>query len=257
MNAKRKVLGIDTNYKTVKGRKLGYMTGILYLAPAKISGFEVCPQRSEGCTAACLYTAGRGGMTKVQDARIAKTQWYFTDRDDFMLSLVRDIEALIRKAKREGLTPVVRLNGTSDIPFERVPVPTGSGDDWDGGHYSNVMVLFPDVQFYDYSKVTKRALLHAAGTMPANYHLTFSLNETNDDDARKVLAAGGNVAAVFFDAPAEFMGAPVVDGDASDVRFDDDKSALVQGLITTTEQGVVIGLTAKGAAKKDTSGFVR
>ena len=248
----KKLLGIDTNYKTAKGQKQGYMTGILYLAPANLSGFEVCPQRSPGCTAACLNTAGRGGMNCVQLSRLNKTLWYFDDRDGFMWQLIKDIEALVRKAKREGFTPVVRLNGTSDIPWERVTVP---GAD-------NIMGRFPDVQFYDYTKITKRALAHARGDMPSNYHLTFSMTEANDADCREVIEEGGNVAAVFAEIPSTFQVgtwdhytiAPVVDGDESDLRFND---SYPQGMRSLVRTGVVIGLKAKGKARKDTSGFVR
>lgn len=246
----KKLLAIDTNAKTVKGQKKGFMTGILYLAPAKLSGYEVCPQRSAGCTAACLNTAGRGAFNNVQASRIAKTKWYFEDRASFMAQLVKDIRALIRKAEREGFTPVVRLNGTSDIPWERVPVSSRQFG------LANIMGLFPDVQFYDYTKITKRALAHARGDMPANYHVTFSMTESNDDDADRVLAAGGNVAVVFKTIPATYRGAGVVDGDESDLRHLDAYDQ-AQGMASLKHSGVVVGLKAKGKARKDTSGFVR
>ena len=254
----KKLLNIDANAKTVKGQKQGYMTAILYLAPAKLSGYEVCPQRSAGCTKACLNTAGRGNMSGVQAARIAKTQWYFEDRYGFMVQLVKELSAFVRKAKRDGFIPVVRLNGTSDISWERVTVEGAVGG---GGTYGSIMSRFPDVQFYDYTKVTKRALASARGDMPANYVLTFSLTEANDTDALAVLQAGGNVAVVF-KGPALPRGAiysapegglvgrdsdytvPVVDGDLNDLRFLD-------------RTGVVVGLKAKGKARYDTSGFVR
>ncbi len=234
----KKLLGIDTNYKTAKGQAKGYMTGILYLSPADLSGYEVCPMRSPGCTAACLNTAGRGGMNSVQKSRLNKTRWYFNERDTFMAQLVKDIEALIRKAKREGYTPCVRLNGTSDIPWERVPV----------GEFANIMSMFPAVQFYDYTKITKRAIAHARGEMPANYHLTFSATESNKDDVLRVLAAGGNVAIVYFEQP---LGKPgVVDADETDLRFLDQSDDAVEG------RGLICALKAKGKARKDVSGFV-
>lgn len=243
----KKLLGIDSNYKTVKGQSKGYMTGILYLAPADLSGYEVCPQRSKGCTEACLNTAGRGGMTSVQKSRINKTRWYFNERDTFMAQLVKDIDALIRKADREGFTPVVRLNGTSDIPWERIPLKTVEhGIDVE---YPNIMTMFPDVQFYDYTKITKRALAHARGEMPANYHITFSATESNQDDCAKVAVAGGNVAVVYREQP---LGSDmVIDGDLTDLRFLDDKERKIAGM------GLVVALKAKGKARKDTSGFVR
>lgn len=230
----KKLLAIDTNAKTVKGQKKGYMTGILYLAPADMSGFNVCPQASAGCKAACLNTAGRGAFSNVQASRLSKTLWYFNDRASFMSQLVKDIDALIRKANREGFIPVVRLNGTSDIPWERIPV----------AGMPNIMALYPDVQFYDYTKITKRAVAHALGEMPDNYHLTFSATEANGYDCDTILLLGGNVAAVYR-VPPEGMGKHgYVNGDESDLRFLD-------------PAGVTVVLKAKGKARKDTSGFVR
>jgi len=225
-----KLLNIDANAKTVKGQGRGYMTAILYLAPADESGYEVCPMASAGCRKACLNKAGMGAFSTVQAARIAKTRLYFEDRAAFMAQLVSEVRAFIRKAIKLGLIPVVRLNGTSDIPWERVPVEGKA----------NIMELFPSVQFYDY---TKR---HNRRNLPANYHLTFSLAEDNDSRAGAAATNGANIAVVFRTDkfPTTFMGMPVVDGDTDDLRFLDGR-------------GVVVGLKAKGPAKKDTSGFVR
>ena len=165
-----KLLNIDTNAKTVKGQARGYMTAILYLAPANLSGYEVCPKRTAGCTAACLNSAGRGAFSNVQKARIAKTKFFFENRSAFMAQLVKEIEKFLILAAKKGLIPVVRLNGTSDIPWERVP----------HRGYPNVMRIFPGIQFYDYTKRTNRKGL------PSNYHLTFSLAEDNDLDALNV-----------------------------------------------------------------------
>jgi hypothetical protein len=150
MERPKKLLAIDTNAKTVKGQKIGFMTGILYLAPEKLSGYQVCPMASAGCKAACLNTAGRGSFSNVQKSRIAKTKWYFEDRETFMAQLVKDVSALVRKAERDGFTPLVRLNGTSDIPWERVPVKPVVGSTYAmryGATVPNIMALFPDVQF--------------------------------------------------------------------------------------------------------------
>lgn len=217
------------NFKTTKGEKLGILTGILYLAPAKISGYEVCPRRSEGCTAACLYTAGMGAFSTVQQARINKTRMFFEQRDAFMDQLRKDIKALVRKAKKANMTPAIRLNGTSDIEWTRF----------------GLMEEFFDVQFYDYTKVYSRLL----DERPANYHITFSKNESNDEECEKALKLGVNVAAVFSTKKGELFPKSwrdyfVYDGDDTDVRFEDPKG------------GFVIGLRAKGRAKKDLSGFV-
>jgi len=211
------------NYKTVKGEKLGYLTGILYLAPAKISGYEVCPRRSAGCTAACLYTAGMGAFSNVQQARIKKTKQFFEDRDNFLMQLRKDITALVRKAKKTNMTPAIRLNGTSDIEWTRF----------------GIMEEFPDVQFYDYTKVLKRL----KQPIPKNYHITFSRSESNQADVESALRLRFNVAVVFNKLPETYLGRPVINGDETDVRFADAK-------------GVIVGLTAKGKGKKDLNNFV-
>ena len=236
-----KLLSVGSDAKTIKGDKLGILTGVLYLAPADVSGHEVCPKASAGCKAACLYTAGRGVFTSTQNARIAKTQRFFADREGFMADLVSDIKALIRKANREGLVPAVRLNGMSDIAWEKIRVTV------DGVEYRNLMFAFPDLQFYDYTKIRGRK---SALALP-NYHLTFSLAEDNDDDAEIAIREGYNVAVVMDlkktdPKPSVWKGHPVVDGDDTDVRFFDPKKG-----------GHVVALFAKGKARKDTSGFVR
>ena len=225
------------NPKIQKGTKLGYLSFILHLAPATLSGKETCPKRTAGCTAACLNTAGRGGMFKrgentniIQEARIRKTRMFFEDRDAFMKALYHDVRKGIRQAERLGLTPVFRLNGTSDLAWEKYTV--GTTD-------LNLFELFPTVQFYDYTKVLGRKV-----SQYANYHLTFSAADGNDADVQKAVAQGMNVAMVFDKLPAEFMGRTVNDADEHDLRFLDPLNTIA-------------GLKAKGRAKKDTSGFVR
>ena len=224
------------NPKIQKGTAKGYLSFILHLAPADLSGKETCPKRTAGCTAACLNTAGRGGMFKkgentniIQQARIRKTQEFFADRDSFMAQLFKDINKGIRQAEKLGLKPVFRLNGTSDLSWEKYEV-LGA---------KNIFALFPTVQFYDYTKVLGRKV----SDIP-NYHLTFSAADGNDADVAKALAQGMNVAMVFDKVPAEYMGKEVLDADEDDLRFLDKK-------------GCIAGLKAKGRAKKDTSGFVR
>ena len=129
---RKNLLTISTDANTVKGEKLGILTGVLYLAPADVSGYEVCPKASAGCKAACLYTAGRGVMAPVVAGRINRTLWLHEDRDSFMDTLVADIQRLIRKAARKGMVPAVRLNGTSDIAWE-TPREDGPGIEWASG----------------------------------------------------------------------------------------------------------------------------
>lgn len=228
-----KLLNIDANAKTVKGQKKGYLTAIMYMAPAKSSGYEVCPMRSNGCTEACLNTAGRGKMNMVQASRIKKTKMFMEQRAEFMLKLEKEIELYLRKAKREGMKPTIRLNGTSDIVWEKISY-VGA----DGKRHKSIIHKYPKVQFYDY---TKR---HIRKDLPKNYHLTYSLAEDNDKRAKKAIANGMNIAVVFDELPKSFWGLKVVDGDETDLRFKDGKKK-------------VVGLKAKGRAKHDKSGFVR
>ena len=232
------LLNIDNNAKTIKGQAYGYMTGVLYLAPYTTSGHLVCPSASPGCIEACLFTAGRGGMNIVQNARIAKTQLLFSDRQIFLTLLLDEYVRLERKAKKEGLIPIVRLNGTSDLPWEKFKLDACDGN--------NLMESYPDLQHYDYTKIFPRMIKFLEGKLPSNYYLLFSLSEENEKQARQVLALGGSVAVVFQNGlPDTFWGYEVVDGDEHDIRY-------LQGQV-----GKVIGLKAKGRARKDTSGFVR
>lgn len=236
------------NPKTLKGMQQGFNTYILHLAPANLSGFETCPKRTEGCTAACLNTAGRGGMIKkgettntIQQARIRKTKLFFESRDAFMHQLVKDIQLAIKQSAKKGLVPVFRLNGTSDLSWEKYPVKSLSVQ---GVTYSNIFEAFPNVQFYDYTKVLGRKVSHIA-----NYHLTFSAADGNDNDVTKAIVQGYNIAVVFgikkgTPMPNQSYSKPVFNGDESDLRFLDPK-------------GVIVGLYAKGKAKKDTTGFVK
>ena len=214
------------NTKTLKGEKYGYKTYIMHLAPSLISGFQTCPKASAGCAAACLNKAGMGAFSNVQLARINRTKMFFQERDVFMTQLANEIRRAVKKAKKEGLQLLVRPNGTSDIPWEKIRV--------EGAR--NIFELFPEVQFYDYTAIPNR-------TVPENYHLTFSRKESNSADVATALRNGLNVAVVFDKLPATYLGRPVVSGDDTDIRVNDPK-------------GVVVGLKAKGPAKKDLSGFV-
>jgi len=212
------------NPKIQKGTKLGYLSFILHLAPSTLSGKNTCPKATPGCIAACLNTAGRGGMFKrgettnmIQQARIRKTKMYFEQRDLFLATLEADIRKAIKFAEKQGLIPVFRLNGTSDLSVEK----------W------GIIEKFPTVQFYDYTKVLGRKVSH----LP-NYHLTFSKADGNDADVAEALMQGMSVVAVYDKIPE---GVP--SADETDLRFLDPK-------------GIMLGLKAKGRAKKDYSGFV-
>jgi hypothetical protein len=224
------------NAKTSKGESLGILTGILYLAPARESvpfgGGNLCPMASKGCQDVCLFTAGRGSFKQVRNARIAKTVYFFQHREAFLEDLEKSLYALQDRAESLGMRPAVRLNGTSDYPFFKMPL----------------MRKFRHLQFYNYTKVYSRMIDYCDGKLPENEHLTFSRSETNETQCADILARGGNVAVVFstrkgWPLPAEYLGRPVIDGDTHDVRFLDPR-------------GVVVGLRAKGKARADKSGFV-
>jgi hypothetical protein len=219
-----KLLSVDSDAKTTKGRKGGYLTGILYLAPKNEAGTkDLCPWASEGCTKACLYTAGRAQVfPAIKAARIRKTHWMIADRRGFLAQLDKDIRALARKAYREGMLPAIRLDGTSDIQLAE--------------RFSR---KYPSIQFYDYT-----ARPRPWQRITSNYHLTFSRKENNKNDCLNALANGINVAVVFRGGlPSEYMGHPVIDGDLSDLRFLD-------------QSPVIVGLKEKGEAKRDETGFV-
>ena len=236
------------NPKTIKGEAKGFLTFILHLAPTDLSGYNTCPKATEGCKKACLNTAGRGGMFKpggtnaIQEARKRKTRFFFENREAFMEELGKDIIKAINYSRKKNLTPVFRLNGTSDLSWEKYELPIRTKEGLKI-IYENVFDAFPNVQFYDYTKVLGRKV-----DAIRNYHLTFSHAESNGGDVMSALHQNMNVAVVFNvkkkDAlPKEWRGIEVVDGDESDLRFLDPK-------------GKIIGLKAKGKAKKDETGFV-
>ena len=234
-----KLLGVDTNAKTIKGEKYNIKTAILYFMPAKQSGEQLCPMAAiAGCEKACLFTAGRGAMNSVYLSRLRKTLYFNQYRDLFMHQLHNELIRERAKAKRKGYKLIVRLNGTSDIRWENIPV---SG-------YANIMQALPDIQYYDYTKLANRK------NVPANYDLTFSYSGVSEylPFVQKAVANGERIAVVFRNraivaamlANGEtFLGLPVVDGDNSDIRHLDPK-------------GAVVALYAKGKARRDQSGFV-
>jgi hypothetical protein len=238
---KKQVLLSTNNHKTIKGEKLGYMTYILYMSPfrANSKGINVCSHASQGCVDSCLVGSGFGGMYEnVKIGRVKKTEYFLKDRIGFLFQLKDEIEKAINKNKDKAIV-TFRLNGTSDLPYEKYRI-------FEGG--KNIFELFPDNQFYDYTKNH----LRFDKELPSNYHLTFSRSETNDVKAMSLLKRGFNVAIVFDKLPNEYKGFKVVNGDETDLRFLDEK-------------GVIVGLkykknTGKGGAEKNklafSSGFV-
>lgn len=222
------------NAKTIKGEKFNWKTYILYMSPSKFntSGFNMCSHSTEGCRKSCLFTAGRGQMNRVQMARLHKTEYFLRENDLFINHIVKEIKKAIKQ--KHGMNVCVRLNGTSDIMFEDIPV----------GGFDNIMSMFPEVQFYDYTKNHERF----DKVLPSNYHLTLSYSGKNEKECMEVLSKGYNVAIVFgvkdsSGLPKEYNGYPVINGDEHDLTF-------------IAPSGSIIGLKAKGKGKKDMSGFV-
>lgn len=214
----------STNAKTVKNEIPTY---ILYLAPADtIISHNLCPFASAGCKSSCLYSAGRGRFTNVQESRINKAKFWAYDRAKFYAQLSNELQQL----EKRKIKTAVRLNGTSDIDHIDLLY-----------RYTGINYLYSKyLVFYDYTKninVYKKYI-------NTSYKLTFSMSETNFDQVHDVLNMGGNVAAVFRNyLPNQFMGFDVINGDLTDLRINDPKN-------------VIVGLIAKGDAKKDRSGFV-
>lgn len=219
----------STNYKTAKNELLTY---ILYLAPGNISGINICPFASTGCLSSCLYSAGRGAFNNVQLARLNKTLIFKENRPKFYIQLAEELLKIHDKAIKQNIDIAIRLNGTSDIDHLNELI-RHTGIDFLDSFYGSL-------KFYDYTKninIVKKYL-------NSNYKITFSRSEINDSNVLDVLKNGGNVAIVFKnELPLTYNGYKVINGDESDLRYYD-------------ESNVIVGLKAKGKAKKDVSGFV-
>ena len=212
------------NSKTIKGEKLGYMTYILYLAPhtQNSKGINLCSHASKGCAKACLFGSGAARFDNVQLGKTNKTEWFLDNRQEFLEKLDKEIVAIKNKAKHKDtnnvLIPTIRLNGTSDIPFEKFKIRDNK----------NIFELHSDIQFYDYTKNH----LRFQKVLPTNYHLTFSMSEDNKEKSFELLNKGHNVAMVFgikneSELLTEYNGHKVINGDKDDLRFLDDKNVIV------------------------------
>ena len=233
--------------KAVKGEDVGVLTAVLHLAPADLAGIgTTCRYATDECRAACLNVSGHGAIgigalddvrtgaqtNSVQAARIRKTREFFANAHAFVVRLAEEVRAHERRARKLGMVAAVRLNATSDIPWERVA--------------PELFAMFPDVRWYDYTKYPRHA--RPAEKLPVNYSLTMSYSGHNASACLDALARGRNVAAVFAvpkgaPLPSVWHGFPVIDGDVNDARFLD-------------PQRCIVGLRAKGRAKGATSRFV-
>jgi len=229
----RSILG--RSEKAAAGEAIGVLTAIVYLAPSTSSGFNLCPFATEGCSLACLgHSSGRMTQSHVQQCAVDKARWLRLYQPHFLAQLDVELAGHALKAERLGMRAAVRLNGSSDVLWERLLD----------------MRRHPSIQFYDYTKVPLERRLG----LPSNYHLTFSLSEAPEsmDRALQYLESGHN-AAVVFRTPEQrdravetgWEGFPVHNADLTDCRFLD-------------PAGSWAGLYAKGAiARRDASGFVR
>lgn len=229
LKSKLNLCSVGTNSKTVKGDTDNTLTMIMYLSPHTLAGRgNVCSHASQGCKDTCLYSAGRGKFSNVQQARIRRTQLFFDDLPVFRLKLYEDLKMFNEYCIENSITPYVRLNGTSDIDWQKIKLKTNK----------NCMELFPNITFYDYTKNINRI------SKFKNYDITYSYNETIDKNLLlSKLNKKLNVAVVFTSLPTTWEGYEVINGDLNDLRPLDKK-------------GVVVGLVAKGLAKTIETDFV-
>ena len=245
--------------KAAKANGFGFLNAIHYMAPADTGGAgNLCPNASEPCKAICLgkYSGQAAivadleqGTNPTRESRIGKARLFMSARQHYLNLMAREILAIERKAAREDLAPIIRLNGSTDIPFERVrftidtrtAAALAKAGRWQPGLPVTLLELFADLQFVDYTKSPQRL-----ARKPANLDLTLSYSVTNDTACLDALATGHNVAMIFAGGlPETFAGFPVIDGDIHDLRHLDPKG------------GFIVGLSPKGGkAKRDTSGFV-
>lgn len=219
----------STNAKTAKNE---IKTFILYLMPynQNSEGRNLCPHASKGCAAACLVSAGRGSFSNVIKARVNKTELFIKNKLAFLNKLADEITQETHKAKKGGYKVAFRLNGTSDIDFIYMLKKYG---------FLDIETLQPHAVFYDYTKNIQKAIRYKGHP---NYTVTFSRSESNTLNCETAIRHGVNVAAVFNELPDTWRGVEVVDGDKSDLQM-------------LKYNGVILGLKAKGAARKDTTGF--
>lgn len=206
----------------------------LSLAPYKqnAKGINLCPKASQGCALACLFTAGRGKFTNIQQARINKTNYYLFDKQKFMDQLAKEINKIALKSTITNEKFALRLNTLSDVDFVYQLKKYADLDLLNDDTYKNIIV-------YDYTAIIGKVKKY----LGTRYHLTLSRKEDNEQDVMETLKMGGNVAIVFKELPQTYKGYRVVDGDKTDLEM-------------TKYKNVVLGLKAKGDAKKDTTGFV-
>jgi len=209
---KIKLLNYD-NAKTSKGEALGFRTAILYMTPSRhlINNVEVnsCSNSNKACEVLCLAKSGHGMKPIVKQARLNRSHLYYSNRELFNMTLEKEIKNHVKYSEKNGLVPVVRLNGTTDLNF------------------FDIYRKFPNITFYEYTKNIEMAL---SKDKPENVHFTFSYSGTNFLDSIKALENQINVAMVFekdFIKPKKIFGHDVLSGDNHDLRFLDSKEKII------------------------------
>ena len=212
---------VNNSTKHEKAFKFDELVYTIYFAPAKMSGYEVCPMRTDECTLLCLNESGRNKMdtdkNTINNSRIKKTKLFFEEREFLVRWIIDEIKAAKNKAVKLGYSFSVRLNNTSDLN----PV---SFYTMYKGERRNILEIFPMVQFYDYTKVPNRITLVKKYK---NYDLTFSYSGENLDECVNMLSKNVRVAVVFKKVPSEFWGRKVIDGDKYDMRYRDETDVIV------------------------------
>lgn len=214
---------INSSAKLMKNKKKSHQyTYAIYLAPAKTSGYNVCPFSTPECRKGCLNTSGRAGMeimagkTKTQQCRIRKTRLFYEEPEFFMAWMLAEIKYYQQKAKKDGYYFSIRINATSDIDWANVTV-----------NGKTLFEIFPDVEFYDYTKNHNKF-----NGKPINYHLTYSYTGRNWKLCKALLKEGYNIAMVFNikknqPLPTHYKGYQVINGDLTDYRIADAKGIIV------------------------------
>ncbi len=228
---KCKILGTST--KVRKSLKKKALTAVVYLAPAEESvvygGRPMCSFYTIGCASACLGTKKRLAMDYGYNSKAWKTLLWLYRPDIFKVLIDHEISLLENRAKRNGWQSAVRLNGTSDELWEI--------------KFPEIFKNHPATVFYDYTKIEQRMYKK----LPANYSLTFSRSEDNEDAVERVLDNGGNVAVVFNNLPKAMRNGykkySVCNGDITDYRPSD-------------KHNVIVGLSIKSDAKDDSGFFI-
>jgi hypothetical protein len=226
--------GVSTSSKISHSKTYSHQhTYGVYLAPANLSGYNVCSHSTPECRLGCLNTSGRAGieefsgLTKIHDCRVKKTKLFYEEPEFFMSWLMAEIKMYQKRATRKGYYFSVRLNCTSDIDWQNVKV-----------NGQNIFEIFPEVAFYDYSKSHLKF-----ENKPLNYHLTYSFTGRNTEHCLALLERGYNVAVVFkvkheIELPKYFMNHVVINGDLTDYRISDAK-------------GIIVGLKWKRIANRE------